>query len=335
MATPDGNLIRGSRSARISLGRAFEWGTSLACVAFLILWFRDKPLPDLFATPATCGWFLAATGIFAISICLAAERWHFLLIQQASDSTRGTAYRSIGLGEIANALLPMRAGDAVRVGVVSEREKRPLSGSAGVLIVERGLGLTTQIVFLTITGALALSQIPPLLRSPWAAAAAVALVAVGMAVIGWGMVLFARVVLRFARWRVVASLAEPFAGLTANGAVVCASLSAAVFCAEGLAWWAAGNSAGVGLSPLDAIFIQTLATLATIIPAGPGSVGTLDAAIVVALGSVGQPESDGLAFILVLRIAILAACIGFWLCISGGDLVRRVRAQSKRQESKQ
>lgn len=326
MAAPDGGLGTRLRLGRVPMGRVLEWGASLLCVVFLVLWFKDQPLPDLFATPERAAWVLAAVCFFLAAMCLAGERWHYLLRRQASASARGTAYRSIGLAEVVNMLLPMRAGDAVRIGIVCERERRPISGCVGVLAVERGLGLTTQLVLLGLTGALVLSQVPAIFRNTWAAGAAVLLLAAGAAAIGWGSVALGRAVVRLAPRPAIATLAEPFAQLTPVAAMIGAALSAAIFCGEGLAWWAAARSAGLGLPLLEALFIQALATLAMIVPAGPGSVGTLDAAIALALGSVGWSADESLGFIVTLRVAMLTSCVSFWLCVSSGDLLRQARS---------
>lgn len=306
------------------MGRILEWGASLLCVVFLVLWFRDRPLPDLFVSQASTAWVLAAVGSFGASLCLVGERWHYLLRREASTAMRGTAYRSIGLAEVANMLLPMRAGDALQVSLVSQREKRPLSSSVGVMVVERALALTTLLGFLTVTGVLVLSRVPGAVRSPWTAGLVLLLLASAAVAIGWGMVTASRAVVRFAPWPPIASLAAPLARLTAGGMAIAFGLSVAIFSVEGLAWWAAARSVDMSFSLLEALFIQAVATLAIVVPAGPGSVGTLDAAIVVALGYVGHPGGDSLGFIVTLRLVMLVACVGFWLSVSGQDLFMRL-----------
>jgi hypothetical protein len=62
-----------------------------------------------------------------------------------------------------------------------------------------------------------------------------------------------------------------------------------------------GSAAGLSLGLVGALYIVALTNLSALIPAAPGYVGTFDAAVLVALGSLHHPA---LGYLLVLRFVL-------------------------------
>ena len=319
----------GERAARRLSSRGFEWAVSLLCLGFVVLWFAGEPLPWRVVSHAGAAALALAVLAFGASLCVAAERWHYLLKGQLPGSARLTAYRSLGLAEVANSLLPMRAGDVVRIGVVADRDRVGLGTPTGVLILERGLGIGSQLLVLGISASLVLTRFPVRLEGTWAVLAASTAAASGVVVAGMGAVALSRWASGRSGNRALGALLAPFASLTAGAAVVGTALSVGALCAEGAAWWAASQASGLGLSPLEATYVLALSTLALVIPAGPGAIGTLDAAVVLVLGGLGPAGAVGLGFIFGLRLAMLLACLGFWAATVATG---RMRARGSRPD---
>ncbi|MGN6215471.1 MAG: lysylphosphatidylglycerol synthase transmembrane domain-containing protein [Solirubrobacterales bacterium] len=304
-------------------GRGFEWLASLASLAFLVLWFTGESLPPLFASAGETAWFALAVAAFGASLCIAAERWHYLLRGSLPAPARSTAYGSLGLGEVLNLLLPMRAGDAVRIALVARREEAALSASAGVLVLERGLSTAAQLLLLVVTASLVASGLPSLLDSTWGALGAVVLLVGAVAGVGWALRGFCRRVVRWRGSRFLGGLAAPFASLTQGCALAGSGLSAAALCLEGAGWWAVSRAVGLDLTPAEALYVLLLSSLVLVIPAGPGAAGTLDAAIVLALGTLGRGNGgEALGFVVLLRLALIVACVAFWGALHGGAALR-------------
>ena len=83
---------------------------------------------------------------------------------------------------------------------------------------------------------------------------------------------------------------------------------------------------------LDAVYVMALTNLFALVPAAPGYVGTFDAAVVFALGSLDVSGSDALAYLVLLRfvlfvpITIVGLC--FLLTRYGGWRLRLARLES-------
>src|SRR4029077_19319905 len=69
---------------------------------------------------------------------------------------------------------------------------------------------------------------------------------------------------------------------------------------------AAGQAIGVQLSISQAALLTSSVALATIIPSGPGSLGTCELATVAIAGTFGVAENDAFAMGLLVHVIILA-----------------------------
>ena len=135
-----------------------------------------------------------------------------------------------------------------------------------------------------------------------AAVAAVALVLGGFALAGYLALRRRGYFVRFnEKVRPVTRALKVFAH--AEGLLL-ASLSAAIWCCEGITLLLVGKSLGLSLHFLDSTLIIVLASLFAAIPAAPGYAGTFDAGLVLGLNAVGVMGGTAVGFVLLARFVM-------------------------------
>jgi uncharacterized membrane protein YbhN (UPF0104 family) len=322
--------------------RKTKWASglaSIACAVGFVVWALHQQLPD----PPTAPGALAAIALTMTAYTLATlwmcERWTALLWRGDRGLSRLETYRSAALGVIGNACLPVRAGDAIRVGLVSTASKKlSARSSLGALVAERALDIGCHLFLLV---GICLAQFGPstgpLGRFP-AVAAGLALLTAGAAlVIRLGGATLSRWRPRGRLWSFLAPVFSPLTGLRRGSAELIA-LSVGIWLSEILAWWAAAQAVGLELNLPQAAYVFAVATLALIAPIGFGAIGTLDAAIVFSVEAIGVGATEILGFVLLLRLAFVLPsvliAIGLWLGGLPSRRVRRMAAGGARGEVK-
>jgi uncharacterized membrane protein YbhN (UPF0104 family) len=94
-----------------------------------------------------------------------------------------------------------------------------------------------------------------------------------------------------------------------------------VWAVEAGVWLCCADAAGLRVSVLEAMYLLALASLFVFIPAGPGNVGTLDAAVLVGARAIGRSSSAALSFLILLRLVLIVPITAVGL----GFLVVRYR----------
>jgi glycosyltransferase 2 family protein len=79
----------------------------------------------------------------------------------------------------------------------------------------------------------------------------------------------------------------------------------AVWTVEAGVWLCCADAAGLHVSALEALYLLALASLFVFIPAGPGNVGTLDAAVVFGARAIGRGSAGALSFLILLRLVLI------------------------------
>lgn len=141
----------------------------------------------------------AAVVCYAVFFGLRGWRWALLLRPVRPRASSWTTTHATAVGWLGNNLLPLRAGELVRAGLVSRREKIPLMAVVSTVAVERvldvaGLALAAAISLLILPSGLALP--------PWAGLAlrvAIALPLAALAFLALAVVARERVVSLLAR----------------------------------------------------------------------------------------------------------------------------------------
>ena len=215
---------------------------------------------------------------------------------------RSDCYALTTVGYMGNNVLPARAGEALKVVLLSGRcdaSKRTLLGS---VVAERILDLIAlaTIFVVVVYGALSSSVLPtdrPLLvgrRSAWScwSAAGVAL---------W--VLRRHHVFERARdW--LRPLADaPRALLGREGALLLAG-TFVLWAFEAAVYLAVARSVDLDFSVTGALYLVALTNFVAALPAAPGSIGTFDAAVAFGARRLGASGSMAVTYMLLLRFVL-------------------------------
>lgn len=278
---------------------------SSVCTAGFIVWALHQQLPDPPSAPAEVAATLLTMGAYALVTLWACERWALLLWRVDRDLPRNEAYRSTALAVIGNACLPVRVGDAIRVGLVATTsEELNARSGVGTLMAERVFDSSCHLVLLA---AVCLAWFGPstggpLGRLPVIVGGLVLLVAAAAVAIRLAGVVLTRWQPRGRLWELLAPIFAPLTGL-GRGSGRIALLSAGMWLFEILAWWAGALAVGLPLSLPQVVFVFTIAALVLLVPVGFGAIGTMDAAIVVSVEALGMSATGVLGFVLLLRMA--------------------------------
>lgn len=238
-------------------------------------------------------------------------RWRTLLAPIASIPYRrvlGYTY----IGYLANNVLPARLGELVRSHSLGEKEGVPRATVLGTVVVERVVD-TVVVVAIAALSVLVLS-----IRGVMTSAVLLGLAFASLLVIGLGVGVAAHrlpgaepIAAYVERWpRIVAlgrMLREGLAVVahprTVAGALV---FSAIAWSASILTFLAAGQAVGIELTLAQGALLSSGVALATIVPSGPGYVGTFELTAVSICALFGIERDPAFAMALLVHVMILA-----------------------------
>jgi uncharacterized protein (TIRG00374 family) len=291
------------RLAKIVLGA----GVSVALIVYLF-WSVDPR--DVLARLATTNWaFLGVSLLLNLfSVWIRAWRWHYLFPPRSHPSH---LFSAVMIGYMANNLLPLRAGEVVRVYIASRHGPRFWTAVA-TLVVERVLdGLA---VGLMLAGLFLTLPIPRELRWPAIIFLSLDLVA---------MVLLAVIAIApggcaglirafFQRWPrierrlldVLGTMSEGLEGVRTRRHVFPILVSSAgIWIVLAVAVWMGLHATHLDL-PLSASWaVLAFMGLGVSLPSSPGYVGVIQAATVLALALYSVPRAEALSFSLIFHAA--------------------------------
>jgi uncharacterized protein (TIRG00374 family) len=276
--------------------------------ALLVYLFWDVDLHEIGLRLANTYWrFLAASIVLnLLSLWLRAWRWYYLFPPGTRPSR---LFNALMIGYMGNNLLPLRAGEIVRVYVASRRSQRFWTVLA-TIVVERALdGLA---VGLIVVGLCLTMTVPRQLRWP----AAVFLVADLAAMLLIAALAFApgacAALIRavFRRWPgaqrrlmdVLGTMNEGLKGVRAGHHFLPIALSStAIWLALALSVWAALHAAHLDLPWTAPWAVLAFLGLGVSLPSSPGFVGVVQAATVLALALYSIPRTEALSFSLLFH----------------------------------
>ncbi len=275
---------------------------SLAALAGLVAWGLRQDAPTFPHEPARLAELAAAVGFYLAACAARAERWYELLRHNGARPRRADAYALLTVAYAGNNVLPARAGDALRVMLITPRAHTDARTIIGTIVAERVLDVAVLLgLFVALAyGVLGGIDIPSAGRLIGAAVligAAAAIVAAA-----------ALVLQRHGRLRRAIAYLVPMAEATRRlrgnhgRELLCWTLL--VWALEWVAWWLTAHAAGLGLGVLDAGYLLGLASIFVMVPSGPGFVGTFDAAIVFGVRALGRTGAQALSLVLVLRFVV-------------------------------
>jgi glycosyltransferase 2 family protein len=255
-------------------------------------------------------WLVPATGALVVSTVARAARWR-VLFQPGRRPPLWETTKATLIGLLFNSILPLRAGEAARIVALKRYAAVSPAESTATVAVERLFDVLALLLLLFVTT-------PWLPHVSWLRSAAVLGIVLLVGLIG------AVAVVVLLGERPVRSLLRPVTklpglhDLDVNGVAVNVNrgLSPLRHVRHGLlgfAWtvfswlvialsvWSLMIGFGLHLSFLAAVLTTVAVGLAFIVPAAPSAVGVFEAAAIAATKAYGVPQSQGLAFAVVLH----------------------------------
>jgi glycosyltransferase 2 family protein len=283
-------------------GRLMRIASTVISVVFLaaaVWWVSKQKMPTI---PSGTHAYLSIAGalaLYALATLFRGERWHQLLRQTSIHPRRLDSYCITTVGYAGNNILPARAGEALRVFLVSGRAEAPKREALGTIIAERVLDAAVLAIAFAFGAYGTLISGSPI--------ALLGIVVVGIA----GVAFFPS---RFRpnpahprlRWLIdsVARLLAPTRNLMSRHGLLLFGLTFLIWAIEASVYFLVAHAVGLGISFDGAVFIMVVANFISLIPAGPGYVGTFDAAVLYAAKKLGRSHSAGISFLLLLRFVL-------------------------------
>ena len=271
-------------------------------VAALVVWWRG-PSWGLVAeafTAVAWRWVVVALLLNLLSVVVRALAWR-TVIDQAMPEPHPTAvqvFSSFSIGLLANAALPARAGELVRIGVL-RRHLPPRRGLwatlAGTVFAHRVFDLVA--VTLLVLYVLVEARIPA-----WAVTSLVVVVALGAVLLGIAVAAAQRhtvdVGRELGRIRGLVTMARQGLGVMRSplGATAALLAQCVGWALQLLAVWAAMEAFRIDEPLAAAGLVLLLMNVASIFPLWPGNVGLVQAAVALPLVSYGITYAHGFAF---------------------------------------
>ncbi|MEO8438072.1 MAG: lysylphosphatidylglycerol synthase transmembrane domain-containing protein [Chloroflexota bacterium] len=320
MSISRGALLRGTIGIAVSV-----------IAVWILLQSVDVAAAFAILRTASPAWIVVMLVTATVDVAARGARWRALLAPIAPlPYQRVLGYTYIGY--LANNVLPARLGELYRSHALGEGEGVSRTTVLGTVVVERVVD-TVMVVAIAALAVLVLS-----VRGVMSSAVLLGLAFVSLLIIVLGLGIAAhrlpgasRVTEIIARWPRLLELARRLReGLAVAGKP--RTLAAALFFSA-LAWaastgtfLAAGQAVGVELSLAQAALMTSGVALVTIIPAGPGFVGTFELTVVQIAAGFGIARDDAFALGLLVHVMILGTTsIGGVIAL----LVRRRRGEAQ------
>lgn len=265
---------------------------------------------DVLAT-ASPAWVAVMVVTVFVDVGARGGRWRALLAPIAVLPYRrvlGYTY----VGYLANNVLPARLGELVRSHALGEGEGVSRTTVLGTVVVERVVD-TVIVVGLAALAVVVLSVRGVMTSAVLLGAAFVTLLVVGL---GLAMALHRlpgadRITAFAGRWPRLIDLArrlrEGLAVAARPGTLVAAlALSAVAWSASIGTFLAGGQAVGIELTIAQGALLSSGVALATIVPSGPGYLGTFELTAVGIATSFGIPADEAFAMALLVHAMILA-----------------------------
>jgi uncharacterized membrane protein YbhN (UPF0104 family) len=288
---------------------------SLIALAAVIWWAAHQEPPELPTGARDIAWLGLALGLYAVATLLRGERWHHILALARVKARRSDCYALTTVGYMGNNVLPARAGEALRVVLLSSRcgaSKRTLLGS---VVAERLLDvIALAAIFIVVVYGVLSSTVLPTDRPLLVAAIGAVLVLLGIVAL-W-VLRRHHVFERVRDW--LRPLADaPRALLRREGALLLA-VTFVLWGFEAGVYLAVAKSVDLGISATGALYLVALTNFVAALPAAPGSIGTFDAAVAFGAGRLGASGSASLSYLILLRFVLYVpiTVVGFIVLVT-------------------
>jgi uncharacterized protein (TIRG00374 family) len=322
------------RTLRTSLSAAWAspwlrggFNTALGLGA-LVLLVRSVPLDQMapHLAPRQFSPLVALVVLTVLSQVARATRWMLLLRGRMAVGLLDALWINLAT-QLANYVLPLRSGEALRLWWLAKRRHQPAAAALGLIVTDHAFDLVGVIVVLgagTLLRATAadtqLPALPALLVVLGLAASALAVLA-GSALVGPHLVRCwpARHCLRPTWAEALTRHSRAFwsglAGVRRRHLAMMLGASALAVALDGLAFAMLFLALGLAVPIVSAVVAQVALLFTYLMPSAPGYVGSLEAGGTVLLGSMGLPQGaaaaaivlwHGIATVVIVGLGVVA-----------------------------
>ena len=274
---------------------------SLLALAAVVWWASNQEAPRMPDGGAALAWMAAAAALYTLVTLVRAERWHRVLHLTGVKSRRRDAYGLTPVGYMGNNVLPARAGELLKVVLLSRRTEASKRTLLGTVLGERLLDAAAlgTIFVVVVFGVLSETTLPsdrPLLLAGIGLALLVAVVAA---------IWFLRRHHAVERIReFIRPLADAPRALLGRTGVVLLAGTFVIWAVEAGVYLSVAHAVKLDISAMGALYLVALTNLFAMLPAAPGYVGTFDAAVVFGVKAIGGTASLALSYLIVLRFML-------------------------------
>ena len=305
---------------------------SLGALIAVVWWGSHQDAPQLPGTTAALGWLTAAAALYALATVVRAERWHRILELTGVGVRRSDSYALTTVGYMGNNVLPARAGEMLRVVLLSRRSGAGKRSLLGTVVAERLLdAVALGAIFVVVVFGILRETTLPSDRPFLIAGAGVLLLLVGALAV---QLLRKRGALQRVRDFVRPLAGGPRALLSRQGAPLLV-VSFAVWALEASVYLAVARAAGLDVSGMGSLYLVALTNLFAMLPAAPGYVGTFDAAVVFGVKAIGGSGSVAVSYLLLLRFVLFVpiTAVGLLVLVTRYGGWSRLRAAVRMQQT--
>jgi glycosyltransferase 2 family protein len=272
---------------------------SLVFLGAAVWWISKQKMPSIPSGTHAYLSIAAALLLYAVATLCRGERWHRLLEHTHIHPKRVDSYCVTAVGYAGNNILPARAGEAMRVFLISGRTEASKREALGTIIAERVLDAAVLAIAFAFGAYGTLVSGSPI--------ALLGIVVVGIAAVAFFPSRFhpnpshPRL-----KWLVesVARLLAPTRQLISRRGFLLFAFTFVIWAIEASTYFLVAHAVDLGVSFGGAVFIMVVANFVALIPAGPGYVGTFDAAVLFAAKSLGRAHGVAVSFLLLLRFVL-------------------------------
>lgn len=318
---------------------AFWAGLLITVLCFYFI-FRNIDWQEFITTLSGINNFylLLAVFTFILSWLIRSIRWQTLLEPLLKISLKDS-FVYVMIGYLANLILPMRAGEIVRLVLFSREKKAAIGGTLASLVLEKIFDLVALFVFVVIVSVAAVLQ--PTWRNSILVLEGIAVTALIVLMImafqyghlQWIERLIPRFVPASVKTKLLGLLAAFVEGLAAlknwQQLLLVMLQSIIVWSLVALSMHFFLLAAHIQLAWHAAIFVVVITNLGTAVISTPGGFGIIHFLTIVALGRYGVDESNafGLAVLFHESIIITQMIVGFASLWTKGFSWRQLRYQ--------
>ena len=301
---------------------------SVVALAAVVWWASRQEAPELPSSRSAIAWLAGATGLYVIATLLRCERWHRILQLTGVGAKRTDSYALTTVGYMGNNVLPARAGEMLRVVLLAKRSDAGKRSLFGTVVAERMLdAIALAVIFMLVVFGLLRDANVPTDKPVLVMGIGVVVAAVALVVL---LILRRRGALERLREFVRPLAGAPRALLSREGVVLLVG-SFMIWAVEASVYLAVAQATSLDISAMGALYIMAFTNLVAMLPAGPGYVGTFDAAVVVGVKAVGGTGSQAVSYLLLLRFVLFVpiTIVGLVVLVARYGGWSRLRASTR------